>query len=229
MKNFFIITLILLIQSFPSFGSVDGKGIVCKCLDCKLEHLDPSSYMPNNIPTEIGFHFKINKVAIYYIRKIGDKIKVSENIQTTLRKKKRFLSDENSINWLINSYASVAIVPFSSCEKYLRVDSRLSMFFPDKGVPLMWNFLLTKSKFNNRILIDWLKTLEKKDTIDKLAYQGWYLPFKNEYSQNKYNIQIANNTDGPSKKWWENSWSFPLLNKKEKLNLENLWNQSLTP
>ena len=46
--------------------------------------------MPNNKPTEIGFHFKINKVAIYYIRKIGDKIKVSENIQTTLRKKKDF-------------------------------------------------------------------------------------------------------------------------------------------
>ena len=66
MKNLFIITLIFLIKSFPSFGSVDGKGIVCKCLDCKLEHLDPSSYMPNNMPTEIGFHFKINKVAIYY-------------------------------------------------------------------------------------------------------------------------------------------------------------------
>ena len=40
MKKFFIITVILLIQSFPVFGSVDGKGIVCKCLDCKLEHLD---------------------------------------------------------------------------------------------------------------------------------------------------------------------------------------------
>ena len=64
MKKLFIITLILLIQSFPSFGSVDGKGIVCKCLDCKLEHIDPSSYMPNNIPTEIGFHFKINKVKL---------------------------------------------------------------------------------------------------------------------------------------------------------------------
>ena len=88
---------------------MDGKGIVCKCLDCKLEHIDPSSFMPNNIPTEIGFHFKINKVAIYYIRKIGDKIKVSENIQTTLRKKKRFLSDENAINWTykdsLNIYA----------------------------------------------------------------------------------------------------------------------------
>ena len=109
MKNFFIITLILLIQSFPSFGSVDGKGVVCKCLDCKLEHLDPSSYMPNNKPTEIGFHFKGNKVAIFYIRKIGDRIKLGENIQITLRKKKRFLSDENEIKWTykdsLNIYA----------------------------------------------------------------------------------------------------------------------------
>ena len=109
MKNFFITAFILFIQSYPSFGSVDGKGVVCKCLDCKLEHLDPSSYMPNNKPTEIGFHFKGNKVAIFYIRKIGNKIKLGENIQITLRKKKRFLSDENEIKWTykdsLNIYA----------------------------------------------------------------------------------------------------------------------------
>ena len=108
MKKIILIIFILL-YSIPSFGSVNGKGVVCKCLDCKLEHLDPSSYLPNNKPTEIGFHFKINKVAIYYIKKIGDKIKVGENIQTTLRKKKRFLSDENEIKWTykdsLNIYA----------------------------------------------------------------------------------------------------------------------------
>ena len=109
MKKFFITAIMFFIQSYPSLGSVDGKGIVCKCLDCKLEHLDPSSYMPNNKPTEIGFHFKDDKVAIFYIRKIGDKIKLGENIQTTLRKKKRFLSDENEIKWTykdsLNIYA----------------------------------------------------------------------------------------------------------------------------
>ena len=108
MKKIILIIFILL-YSIPSFGSVNGKGVVCKCLECKLEHLDPSSYLPNNKPTEIGFHFKINKVAIYYIKKIGDKIKVGENIQTTLRKKKRFLSDENEIKWTykdsLNIYA----------------------------------------------------------------------------------------------------------------------------
>ena len=109
MKKIILITLFLLIKSFPSLGSVDGKGIVCECLDCKLDHIDPSSYTPNNKPTEIGFHFKINKVAIYYISKIGDDIKVSENVETTLRKKKNFSADENKIKWTyrdsLNIYA----------------------------------------------------------------------------------------------------------------------------
>ena len=104
-----ILIIFLLFYSLPSIGSVNGKGVICKCLDCKLEHLDASSYMPNKIPTEIGFHFKTNKVAIYYITKIGDDIRVSENIQTTLRKKKRFLSNENEIQWTykdsLNIYA----------------------------------------------------------------------------------------------------------------------------
>ena len=109
MKNIILVIVIFLLQSYPSFGSVDGKGIVCECLDCKLDHIDPSSYIPNNKATEIGFHFKINKVAIYYISRIGDDIKVSENNQTTLRKKKRFSTDENKIKWTyrdsLNIYA----------------------------------------------------------------------------------------------------------------------------
>ena len=109
MKKVTLFIVIFLLQSFPSFGSVNGKGIVCKCLDCKLDHLDPSSYISNKKPTEIGFHFKLNKVAIYYISKIGDDIKVSENNQTSLRKKKRFSKDENKIKWAyrdsLNIYA----------------------------------------------------------------------------------------------------------------------------
>ena len=109
MKKIILVIIIFLLQSFPSLGSVGGKGIVCKCLDCKLDHIDPSSYIPNNKPTEIGFHFKINKVAIYYISKIGDDIKVSENNQISLRKKKRFSTDENKIKWTyrdsLNIYA----------------------------------------------------------------------------------------------------------------------------
>ncbi len=111
MIKIIFITIILLFKSLPSYGSVDSKGIICECLDCKLNHLDPSSYLTNKKPTEIGFHFKINKVAIYYISKIGDNIKVSENLQTTLRKKKRFYLDQNEIKWTykdsLNIYAYV--------------------------------------------------------------------------------------------------------------------------
>ena len=101
--------IIYLLHSLPTYANVDGKGIICECIDCKLNHLDPSSYIANKKPTEIGFHFKINKVAIYYISKIGDFIKVNENLQTTLRKKKRFHINENKIRWTykdsLNIYA----------------------------------------------------------------------------------------------------------------------------
>ena len=156
---------------------------------------------------------------------IAKKISVKNSLNK-LKEQAMFFEDKNSINWLINSHASVAIIPFSLCERYLRFDSRLSIVFPNKGVPLMWNFLLSKSEINNRIIIDWIKSLGKRSTIDELANQGWYLPFKNEYSQSKFNIKPTYNNDGPSKKCWENSWSFPPLNNHQKLKLENLWNQS---
>ncbi len=159
---------------------------------------------------------------------ISKKISVKNSL-SKLKEQAMLFEDKNSINYLINSYASVAIIPFSLCEKYLRIDSRLSMVFPNKGVPLMWNFLLIKSNIKNIALNDWIKSLEKRATIDKLANQGWYLPFKNQYSQDKYNTKIEKNNYGPSKNCWENSWSFSPLNQGERLILENLWNQSLTP
>ena len=162
------------------------------------------------------------------IMSISKKIN-AKNSLSKLKGQAMLFDDENSLNWLINSQASVAIVPYSLCLKYLKFDSRLSIVFPDKGVPLIWNFLLSKSIINNQILIDWINSLEKKTVIDQLANQGWYLPFNNEYSQNKYKSNIKNKSIGPSKICWENSWSLPPLNNTEKLNLEILWNLSLTP
>ena len=124
------------------------------------------------------------------IMSISKKINVKNSL-SKLKAQAMLFDDQNSINWLINSHASVAIVPYSLCLKYLKFDSRLSIVFPNKGVPLIWNFLLSKSKINNQILIDWIKSFEKRAICDKLANQGWYLPFKNEYSQNKYNNKIA--------------------------------------
>ena len=91
------------------------------------------------------------------------------------------------------------------------------------------SFKYSYLKNNNIVLTDWIKSLDKRAIIDELANQGWYLPFKNQYSQDKYNIKIEKNNYGPSKNCWENSWSFSPLNKEQRLSLENLWNQSLTP
>ena len=63
---------------------------MCSCVDCKLEHIDPSSYINKTILTEIGFHFKNDKVTIFFISKMCDKILLSKNIDISLRKKKRF-------------------------------------------------------------------------------------------------------------------------------------------
>ena len=159
---------------------------------------------------------------------ISKKISAKDSL-SKLKGQAMLFDDQNSINWLLNSHANVAIIPYSQCLKFLKVDSRLSIVFPNNGVPLIWNFLLSKSKIYNQILIDWIKSFENKKTIDKLAYQGWYLPFNNEYSQSKYNKKSKNNNFGPSKLCWNNSWSLSPIDDQEKLNLENLWSQSLTP
>ena len=92
----------------------------------------------------------------------------------------------------------------------------------------MWHFLLSRSNLNNAILIKWIKSLENKSIVDKLASQGWYLPFNSDYSQSKYNSEIFP-ISGPSEKCWKNSWSFPVLTNEQKINLQNFWNESLTP
>ena len=164
------------------------------------------------------------RLIISIAKRINDK-----NALGKIKEQIMIYEDKNALNWLINSDACVAILPYSLCSKSLKIDSRLSIVFPDKGVPLMWNFLLSKSKVNNKFLTDWIISLENISVIDKLANQGWYLPFKDEYSQSKYNIKNDKNNFGPSIVCWEKSWSLNPLDKKEKLSLENLWNESLTP
>jgi len=136
--------------------------------------------------------------------------------------------DKNMLNWLINSDACVAIVPFSLCSKYLKIDQRLSLVFPSQGVPLMWHFILSRSNLNNEILIKWIKSLENKLIVDKLVSEGWYLPFNSDYVQSKYKSEIFP-ISGPSEKCWKNSWSFPVLTNEQNINLKNIWNESLSP
>ena len=176
---------------------------------------------------------KLNRKIIFpksprIIISIAKKIN-SSNSLSKLKDQAMLFDDQNSLNWLINSDACLAIIPYSFCLRYLKIDSRLSVVFPNQGVPLMWHFILSRSN-NYREVSIWIKFLESKLNAYKLARKGWFLPFKKNYKQDKntthyYKYEIS----GPSQLCWENSWSFPLLTKSEKINLENYWNQSLTP
>ena len=161
------------------------------------------------------------------VMSIADEID-DKNSLGKLKSQAMMFEDKNSLNWFINSEDSLAIVPYSLCYKYPKIDSRISIVFPKQGVPLMWNFMLTRSTNNKDILIDWINSLEKKRTIDKLSSQGWYLPFNSDYLQSKHKSERFP-ISGPSEECWENSWSFPSLTNEQKINLENFWNESLTP
>ena len=161
------------------------------------------------------------------ILSIAKKINSSNSLKK-LKSQAMLFDDKNMLNWLINSDACVAIVPYSLCSKYLKIDQRLSLVFPSQGVPLMWHFLLSRSNLNNEILIKWIKSLENKLIVDKLLSQGWYLPFNSDYMQSKYKSEMFA-ISGPSEKCGENSWSFPVLTNEQKINLKNSWNKSLIP
>ena len=155
---------------------------------------------------------------------------IAERINSTdslakLKRQAMVFDDKNALNWLINSDACVAIVPYSTCSKYLKVDPRLSIVFPNQGVPLMWHFLLIRSNLKSRLLVEWIELLESKSNVNKLSSQGWYLPFKNNYFESKHNSMVS----GPSQECWNNSWSFSTLTKLQKTNFEEYWNNSLTP
>ncbi len=161
------------------------------------------------------------------ILSISQKISSSNSLKK-LKSQAMLFDDKNMLNWLINSDASVAIVPYSLCAKYLKIDPRLSLVFPSQGVPLMWHFLLSRSNRNNAKLIKWIKSLENKSILEKLVSQGWYLPFNSYYLQSKYKSEIFK-ISGPSEECWKNSWSFPVLTNEQKINLKNFWHESLTP
>ena len=55
MKKVILLIIIILLQSFPSFGNPNGKGLICKCEDCNEVKL----YHENK---ELGFLFNKNRV-----------------------------------------------------------------------------------------------------------------------------------------------------------------------
>ena len=158
---------------------------------------------------------------------IAEKINTSDAL-SKLKNQAMLFDDKNTLNWLINSEACAAIVPYSLCSKYLKIDSRLSIVFPNQGVPLIWYFLLSRSDLSSEILIEWIKSLDSKSKVDNLLSGGWYLPFKTNYTQSKYKFEVSG-TSGPSHQCWDNSWSFPQLSNAQKIKFENYWNKNLIP
>ena len=140
--------------------------------------------------------------------------------------------DKNSLDLLVNTDAAIAITPLSLSQKYLKIDSRLSILFPHDGVPLLWNFAMIKSSLNLEEFNNWIDLLSEPKTANILVKAGWYLPFKTVamnqlYSDNVKEFSRLNLQ--PSKKCWDNSWSFSPLNSKEKKELESLGNKLLNP
>ena len=139
--------------------------------------------------------------------------------------------DINAIDWLINTDAVLAILPLTICEKYLKIDSRLSLVFPNQGVPLMWNFLLINNNFNQTLLLNWIDKLLDQNSLNKLIKDGLYLPFNNQYIQSKYNDKSKSSRllNRPSEECWRNSWSFKSLKESEKVELKKIWKKLLAP
>ena len=138
--------------------------------------------------------------------------------------------DKNSLDLLVNTDAAIAITPLSLSQKYLKIDSRLSILFPNDGVPLLWNFAMIKSSLNLEEFNNWIDLLLDPKTAKVLVKAGWYLPFQKVVMNQLYsdNIkQFSRLNIQPSKKCWDNSWSFSPLNSQEKKELEVLGNQLL--
>ena len=161
---------------------------------------------------------------------IADRINVKNALRAIINQGNIY-DDINAIDRLINTDAVLAILPLTLCQKYLKIDSRLSIVFPNKGVPLMWNFLLINNNFNQTLLLDWIDKLLEKNSINKLIRDGLYLPFKNEYNKRTFNNKIKSERllKRPSKECWENSWSINPLKESEKIELEIKWKDSLAP
>ena len=155
----------------------------------------------------------------------------NKNAMKAIFNKGNIYDDINAIDWLINTDAVLAILPLTICEKYLKIDSRLSIVFPNQGVPLMWNFLLINNNFNQALLLNWIDKLLDRNSINKLIKDGLYLPFNNEYIQSKYNYssKSARLLNRPSEECWRNSWSFNSLKESEKVEFEKIWKDLLAP
>tara|TARA_Y100001933_G_scaffold242092_1_gene269456 strand:- start:354 stop:1358 length:1005 start_codon:yes stop_codon:yes gene_type:complete len=196
-------------------NNIDIKNIAIESWDfLLLEELKSKVILPNSPRLISSIAKRINSPAA--LKKLINQ----ENIY----------DDKNALGWLLDTKAIVAIIPYTLCKKYLQMDSRLSLVFPTKGVPLSWQFLLTKSNVSQEPLIKWINSLEKFSVINKLKKDGWFIPFKEELIQDITDSKPSKNDKNLiSKECWDNSWSLPPLSKSEEIQMEIEWEKALAP
>ncbi len=155
---------------------------------------------------------------------LANKINKKDSLKALINQNNIY-DDKNAIDWLINKNANLAILPLTHCQKYLKFDSRLSLIFPNDGVPLMWNFLLVKNDLDQKLVLDWLNKLKNQTIVNRLIRDGWYLPFKNKNIEDSYRYSFKGKKFliRPSEECWNNSWSFSSLKESEKITLEKFW------
>ena len=92
MKKLFLITIILLLHSFPSYGELNNKGLICKCIEnCQS--------MKNHFKEDRLYLFKDNFLYRYQIERQNDEYKIvqSKPISFSLDHSIIYL-DNNSLN-----------------------------------------------------------------------------------------------------------------------------------
>ena len=98
MKNLLLTLLIFVMQSIPSYGNPNNKGIICEWIDGSFGHLDPRIYVQISDkgvkkPSETAFSFENDKVTFLIIeKKFG-------NIDYVRLYNEDFFSENNYIEW----------------------------------------------------------------------------------------------------------------------------------
>ena len=146
MKKLLLITIILLLQSYPSFGNPNGKGIIC---NFEKKTKDRKTYT-------LGFKFKDNKVEGSLIDKQNDEFFItnSEEINFTTTEKKiewgsidyRFELDRKNLK--LKSIEKTTILGYFQCEV------NLEKIYLEKMIQLKNQY---QSKYNEQ-----LKKLDNK-------------------------------------------------------------------
>ena len=91
---------------------------------------------------------------------------------------------------------------------------------------------MIRSSFNLEEFNNWIDLLLEPKIVNRLVKNGWFLPFQTVAINQSYsdNIkQFSRLNPNPSKKCWDNSWSFAPLKPQEKKELEILGSKLLTP